>query len=177
LVAASHTAGMTVTVWNTPGPPQAVAETDYAVAALKQLGYRASLRILPDNTYFTYTADSRNRAQVVDGGWNADYASADDFVGKLTCSYFVPGDGLATTNASEACTPAIDRQIQRTDSEQLTDPQAAVAGWAGIDRELTNLAILAPTVTPDEADLISNRVHDYQYNLVWGVLLDQLWVH
>jgi peptide/nickel transport system substrate-binding protein len=176
LVTASHTAGMTVTVWNSPGPPGAVAETHDAVTALKQLGYRASLRILPDNTYFTYTNDSRNHAQVIDGGWSADYASANDLAGKLRCSYFVPGNGLATINASESCAPAIDRQIKQAAAEQASDPLAAATSWARIDHELTNLAILVPTVTPDEVDLISHRVGNYQYNPVWGVLLDQLWV-
>jgi peptide/nickel transport system substrate-binding protein len=176
LIAASHTAGMHVTVWNTPGPPGAVAETQDAVAALRQLGYHASLRILPDNTYFTYTADSRNRAQVIDGGWSADYATADDFLGKLTCSYFAPGNGLATINASESCLPAIDHQIERADTQQAVDPHAAAASWAQIDRELTDLAILVPTVTPNEVDLLSRRVGNYEYNPVWGALLDQLWI-
>ena len=40
----------------------------------------------------------------------------------------------------------------------------------------TNLAILLPTVTPNEVDLISHRVGNYQYNPVWGALLDQLWI-
>ena len=126
---------MKVTVWNTPTPPTAVAETQDTVTALRQLGYRASLRLLPDSTYFTYTNDSRNHAQVIDGGWSADYPSADDFIGKLTCSHFAPGDGQAT-----------------------------------------NLAIWLPTVTPDETDLISHRTGNYQYNPVWGALIDQLWV-
>jgi peptide/nickel transport system substrate-binding protein len=177
LVAASHTAGMDVSVWNTPGPPEAIAETKAAVTALRQLGYRAALRVLPDNTYFTYTNDSRNHAQVIDGGWSADYASPNDFIGKLTCRYFLPGNGLATADASEFCLPTVDRQIERADSLQTTDPPAAAASWARIDRALTNLAIFLPTVTPREVDLLSRRVGDYQYNPVWGVLLDQLWLH
>jgi ABC-type transport system substrate-binding protein/DNA-binding SARP family transcriptional activator len=177
LVAASGTKGMKVTVWNTNGPPQAaVDETRDAVAALDQLGYRASLRLLPDSTYFTYTGDSRNQAQVIDGGWSADYASANDFIGKLTCSYFLPADGPATTDASEFCDPTGDRQIARADSSQTTDPPAAAASWARLDRKLTNLAIWLPTVTPNEVDLVSRRAGNYQYNPVWGVLLDQLWV-
>ena len=42
-----------------------IAETRVAVATLRKLGYRASLRLLPESTYFTSTGDSRNRAQVV----------------------------------------------------------------------------------------------------------------
>jgi hypothetical protein len=68
------------TVWNDPTPKAAVVETRDAVTALRELGYHASLRLLPVNTYFTYTNDSRNRAQVIDGGWSADYTSANDFL-------------------------------------------------------------------------------------------------
>jgi YVTN family beta-propeller protein len=174
LVASSGTTGMKVIVWNSR--PQTNDETGDTVTALRQLGYRTSQRLLPDSTYFTYTNDSRNQAQVIDGGWNADYASANDFIGKLTCSYFIPRDGLDTSNASEFCDPAIDRQIARADSLQTTNPPAADASWARLDRELTNLAIWLPTVTPDEIDLLSRRVGNYQYNPVWEALLDQLWV-
>ncbi|MBO0815515.1 MAG: ABC transporter substrate-binding protein, partial [Actinobacteria bacterium] len=175
LVAASGTAGMKITVWNTPAPQANVTETRYAVAALRQLGYRASLRLLPDSTYFTYTNDSRNHAQVIDAGWSADYPSADDFLGKLTCPHFVPGNGQATTDASEFCSPALDRQISRAAQLQTTDPPAAAALWARLDHELTGLAIWLPTVTPNETDLISARIGNYQYNPVWGALIDQLW--
>jgi peptide/nickel transport system substrate-binding protein len=176
LIAASGTVGMQITVWNTPAPPTAVSETREAVAALRQLGYRVSLRLLPDSTYFAYTNDSRNRAQVIDGGWSTDYPSADDFIGKLTCGNYVPRDGLATTDASEFCDPVLDRQVARAAALQPTDPPAAAALWARLDRQLTDLAIWLPTVTPSEADLISRRAGDYQYNPVWGALLDQMWV-
>jgi ABC-type transport system substrate-binding protein/DNA-binding SARP family transcriptional activator len=176
LVAASGTAGMPVTVWDTAEPAGSVNETRAAVAMLRQLGYRASLRRLPESTYFAYTNDSRNRAQVIDGGWSADYASADTFIGKLACSYFAPGDGQATTDASEFCDPALDRQITGAAALQATDPQAAAARWAQLDRQLTDQAVFLPTVTPNEVDLLSRRAGNYVYNPVWGVLADQLWV-
>jgi YVTN family beta-propeller protein len=176
LVASSGTKGMKVTVWNSPGPTGAIDETKDAVTALRQLGYRASLRLLPDSTYYTYTNNSSNHAQVIDSGWNADYPSADDFFGKLTCSYFVPHDGLDTTDAGEYCNPGFDRQVAHAAALQATDPLAANDAWARLDREVTNLALWVPTVTPNEIDLISRRVHNYEYNPLWGVLLDQLWV-
>jgi peptide/nickel transport system substrate-binding protein len=176
LVAASGTTGTKVTVWNTPAPQAAVDETRETVTALRKLGYHASLRLLPDSTYFSYTNDSRNRAQIIDGGWSADYPSADDFIGKLTCSYFTPRNGQATTDASEFCDPAFDKQVARAAALQGTDPPAAAALWARLDRQLTNLAIWLPTVTPNETDLISRRVRNYQYNPIWGPLIDQLQV-
>lgn len=175
LVAASGTRGMRVVVWNSnPSPSGSVEETRLAVTALRRLGYRASLRLLPGSTYFTYTGDSRNHAQVVDGGFGADFASASDFIGKFGCGTFVPHDGLDTTDASEFCSPQFDRQIQSAASLQATQPAAADRLWSRLDRKLTDLALLVPTVTPNALDVVSRRVHDYQYNPVWGALLDQL---
>jgi YVTN family beta-propeller protein len=176
LVAASGTYGMKVAVWDTAGPQFALNEGNATVAALKRLGYRASLRLLPDSTYFTYTNDSRNHPQIIDGGWSTDYPSANDYIGKLTCRYFVPGNGPATTDASEFCDPALDKQIARADTLQATDPSAAAALWAQLDRQLTDLAIWLPTVNGKEIDLIARRAGNYQYNPSWGPLLDQLWV-
>ena len=110
LVAASGTRGTRVVVWNTiPSPSGGIEETRLAVAALRKLGYHAMLRLLPESTFFTYTGDSRNHAQVIDGGWSADYASASDFIGKLTCGQFVARHGPDTTDASEFCNPRFDR--------------------------------------------------------------------
>jgi ABC-type transport system substrate-binding protein len=176
LVAASGTAWMRVTVWDTVTPPGTVNETRDAVATLRQLGYRASLRRLPESTYFAYTLDSRNHAQIIDGGWSADYPSADTFIGKLACTYFAPGNGPATSDGSEFCDPAVDRQITRAAALQATDPQAAAARWAQLDRQLTDRAVFLPTVTPNEVDLLSRRAGNFQYNPVWGALIDQLWV-
>ena len=177
LVAASGTAGMKVTVWDvSPSPDGAIKEAAETVRALRQLGYRASLRLLPPSTYFAVTSDSRNHAQVIDGGWGADYASADDFIGKLTCAYFVPGDSVATDDAAGFCDPGLDRQIARGAAEQTINPAEAAAQWARLDRQLTDLAILVPTVTPNEVDFLSSRVRNYQYNPVWGALIDQFWI-
>jgi len=176
LVAASGTAGMQVTVWNSPAPPGAVNETNDLVQTLRQLGYRTSLRILPFSTFFAYTNDSRNYVQVIDGGWSADSASAGEFIGKLTCAYFVPGNGVATTDSSEFCDPGLDRQIARAVAQQATNPAAAAPMWAQLDRKLTDLAIWVPTVTPNELDFLSSRVRNYQWNPVWGALIDQFWI-
>ena len=146
------------------------------VQTLRQLGYRTSLRILPNSTFFDYTNDSRNHPQVISGGWSADSASAGEFISKLTCAYFVPGDGVATTDSSEFCDPGLDRQIARAAAQQATNPAAAAPMWAQLDRKLTDLAIWVPTVTPYELDFLSSRVRNYQWNPVWGALIDQFWI-
>jgi YVTN family beta-propeller protein len=174
LVAASGTAGMRVEVWDSPEPQFAVNEGRVTVAALRQLGYRATLHL--SGNFLNYANNSRNHAQVIDGGAGANYPATDGFLTTLTCAAFVPNNAHATGDSTEFCNHAIDRQIERTASLQRTDPTAASAAWAGLDRQLTNLAVWVPTVTPNETDLLSKRVGNYQYNPVWGPLIDQLWV-
>ena len=82
---------------------------------------------------FHLHADSRNRAQVVDGGFSADYASASDFIGKFTCGKFVARDGLDTTDDSEFCNVRFDRQVERA-SLQATRSSAADRLWSRLDR-------------------------------------------
>src|SRR5262249_39585745 len=155
---ASHATGDPVTVWTTPTPEGAVRESRLAVQALRRLGFRATLRELTGTTYFTYTNDSRNQAQVIDGGWGADYPSANDFISKLTCSYFVPGDPGATSDASDFCAPNFDRHVRHAADLQAVNPARASSLWGRLDRLLTNRAIWLPTVTPNETDIVSARV-------------------
>jgi YVTN family beta-propeller protein len=174
LVAESGTRGMSVDVWDAAGAGQ---EDRAVLVALRKLGYRATLHLLSDDHFFSYGGDSRNKAQITGGGWTADYPTADDFIGKLTCSYFVPGNGRATTDWSELCDPKLDAIVARAASLQVSNPPAANRLWARLDYELTDRAVWLPTITPNETDLVSTRVGNYQYNPVWGPLIDQLWVH
>jgi len=48
--------------------------------------------------------------------------------------------------------------------------------WARVDREIVNHAPVVPLFTLKNADIVSERVGNYQYNPQWGVLIDQLWV-
>jgi ABC-type transport system substrate-binding protein/sugar lactone lactonase YvrE len=176
LVRESGTTGMSVTMWTTPQPRIAVIEAQAVVDALNAIGYHATLRTLPDNTYFTYTNDSRNHAQAIDEGWSAYYPNANELLGKLTCRYFVPGNGVATTNATEFCDHAYDQDVTQTALLAESDPAAAEERWAQLDRQMTDLAIWLPTVTPMTVDLISDRVNNYSYHPVWGALIDQFWL-
>jgi len=93
---------------------------------------------------------------------------------KLACTYFVPGS--STVDSSEFCDPAFDHTVTHAAALQATNPPAAGRLWARLDGELTDRAVLLPTVTLNTTDLLSTRVGNYRYNPVWGALIDQLWV-
>jgi YVTN family beta-propeller protein len=174
LVAASHTEGMRVIVWahQFDGPLG-----PYAVAVLRELGYRASLRVASATTFVRNANDSRRRVQASVGSWTADYPSASDFFDLFfQCSAFRPADPADTRSGTFFCHPGIDRQMNQADQLQTSNPQAAAKIWASVDREITYLAPFVPFVSLRFPDFTSARVGDYQFNPIWGILLDQLWV-
>jgi YVTN family beta-propeller protein len=174
LVAASHTEGMRVIVWahQWDGPLG-----PYFVGVLHELGYRASLRVASVATFARNVNDTRRQVQASIGTWVVDYPSASDFFDLFfRCSSFRPADPADTRSGSFFCHPGIDRQISQADQLQVSDPQAAGQAWAKVDHEITDLAPWVPLVSLRFADFTSARVGDYQYNPVWGILLDQLWV-
>ena len=90
LVAASHTRGMRVAVWahQSDGPLG-----PYLVSVLRELGYRASLRVAASEAAFDRNVnDTRRRVQASVGSWIVDYPSASDLFDQFfRCSAFPPG--------------------------------------------------------------------------------------
>lgn len=173
LVAQTRTRGARITLWSTP---EGKAETRYLASVFRELGYRPKTVVLSDRRLFAYANNSVHHAQVIAGGWSADYPTASNFLGKLGCAFFVPDDANRTTDGSEFCDAGFDRQLAHAESLQPTDPAAALAAWARLDREVTDDAVLLPLVSFRETDVLSRRVGNYQYHLIWGPIVDQLWV-
>jgi ABC-type transport system substrate-binding protein/DNA-binding SARP family transcriptional activator len=176
LVAASGTRGQKVVVWTRTTPLQLLAGK-LAVATLDRLGYRASLKAVAGNGYFSEIADSRNRVQAGLTGWSQDYPAASNFfLGVFTCRAFQranPNNG----NSSAFCDPSLDRVIDRALSRQTIDPRTASNGtWSAIDRLVTDAAPWVPLVNTREAVVVSRRVGNVQANTQWGVLIDQIWL-
>jgi YVTN family beta-propeller protein len=176
LVAASGTRGMRVVLWNTPQPGTFLEEGRAAVALLRRLGYRASMRLVPDPVYARRSGNSRYRVQASSGGWSADYPSPSSFIElKLSCRAFVP-DTDYNHNAGGFCDPLLDRRVARARRLQARRPVRAAGLWRRIERSLVDRAVWLPMVTPRTTDLVSRRAGNYQFHPLWGLLVDQLWV-
>ena len=173
-MARSGTRGMKVKFWSWNelgglGP--------YAVKLLRSLGYRASLKSLPEPPYFETVNDSRTKAQIGTVTWIADYPTPTGFLnGVLTCASFQPRSALST-NTAEFCDPHVDALMARALTAEGTNPDAAPAAWQRVDREIVKAAPWVPLVNPHVVDVVSKRVGNYQYSPSGlGVLIDQLWV-
>jgi peptide/nickel transport system substrate-binding protein len=157
LIAASGTAGQSVTVTLTPSQPFGEPVAKYVVRLLRELGYRASL-------YVT--------GSVVLGSPGAPQLN----INSLYANVPSPSEWL-TLLLTEVSDRALDRTAAAAAQLQTTDPVAADRLWAKADREATNQAPWLTMISYRGIDTVSPRVGDYQYVPTVGALLDQLWVH
>ena len=174
LVAASGTRGMRVVVWSYQLEPYAT-EMRSVAGTLRKLGYRVEFRQPGDAVYYPTVFDSRKTPQAGLLSWIADFPAAADFFQQLTCGAFQPRS-LGNVNVPEFCDPTTDKLIVRAEQLEPTDPQAAAAAWASVDRRVVALAPYAPMYVQRAVDLVSRRVGNYEFSPQWGVLVDQLWV-
>jgi peptide/nickel transport system substrate-binding protein len=167
LVAASGTRGALVRVWV---PDNHAGEGPFVARLLRSLGYHAQLRRVSDSAYVDLPA--RRRARGAQAGllsWFADFPSGSNFFQTLfACGS--PG------NWSHFCSPRVDARIRRGVALQTTDPYLANRLWARLDREIVDAGPVVPLVSLKLIDIVSPRVGNYQFQPLFGVLLDQLWV-
>jgi YVTN family beta-propeller protein len=178
LVQASGTRGDHVTVLasNQGEPFPSLATGRYIVSVLRQIGYRASLRITSLGAYYNVLGDSRNHVQAGFFSWYEDYPAPSDFIEPLlSCGSFLPGNP-GNFNDAEFCDPRIDGQASQALAVQAGNAGAAAVHWAAIDREITDAAPWVPLYNPRDLTLLSARVGNYQFHPYWNLLIDQLWV-
>jgi YVTN family beta-propeller protein len=168
LVRESGTLGERIDVWGQSDNPYIPREVPvYFASVLRSLGYRVHLHNVPGATISN--AKRRHFQISIDGDWAAAYPDPSSYIPQ-----FFSCDG--GNNGGYYCSPPLDRKMQQASQLELTNPAKAAATWTAIDRQLTNNAIWVPTVSENEVDLVSKRLHNYEYNPVWGFLTDQAWI-
>lgn len=166
LVRESGTTGMAVTlVIDTSAVQRAIGT--YVLDVLRQLGFDARLRVLSGNLQFTYIQNTANHVQISLTPWYADYPGATDFLPLLFgCASYHPGtDG--SVNFAGLCDPALDARMRAVADAGVP------AGWAAIDREVTDRAAFAVLFNPSYIDVTSLRVEGFAYHEQYHWLLAQ----
>jgi peptide/nickel transport system substrate-binding protein len=164
LVRRSGTQGMRVDMITERGTLFSSA-AEVIADALRQLGYRVSVKTYPDfGAYFSAYGAVADSAELAFNGWIQDYPAPSNFIkGVFACNpYF--------------CDRAFETRTERLLALQAREPQAATEQWARLERELVERAIAIPLVNPKEVAFVSKRVGNFQRHPVLGTLISQLWV-
>lgn len=175
LVASSGTKGAKVVV---VGEEASKAVDLYFVSLLKKLGYAASLKLLSGTVAYSYVQDSRNKVQMYYSYWSPDYTAAGNFLNvQVGCNGFHAAS-TASPNLSEFCDPAIQAKTAQALTTQATDPAAARAQWAAIDKLTTAQAPQVTLYNPNRLNFVAARVGNFQFSpaVTANFLIDQAWV-
>jgi len=182
LIAATHTRGTPITIWNLCGYDTDYTSIEpYLTSLLDRLGYPTRIKYLCSNPFpnaQTQFADSRTRAQAALTTSYSPYPSAAAIIqASFACQSFLP-DSPGNANTAEFCDPQLDAQINSALAAESNNSPDAAALWAQADRTATDQAPAIPLTIPSNISLVSARVGNYQDSVPSGfeVPVDQLWV-
>jgi peptide/nickel transport system substrate-binding protein len=169
LVTASGTRGLRIDIWAATDLPDVSAQLPtYIGLVLRRLGYRTKLHLVP---YAAFSPTMRRGIQLtVDGDWVPDYPSPSSYLP----SFF--GCNGGHNRKRYVCDRQIDRQMKQASALEIESPSQAARLWTRIDHELVDEAVWVPTVNVPETEFVSARLQNYQYQPVWGFLVDQAWL-
>jgi peptide/nickel transport system substrate-binding protein len=171
----SHTTNVPVTVWILKDFASQALDS-YLVRVLKDLGYRAHQRTVPDGRFFPAVSNFHSKVQAGFNGWGADFPTASEFfLPVLSCRSFYQ-DPTNIQNYAGFCDPHADQLASQAQAAQLTDPAAARRRWAQVDRTVTDQAPWVPILSFGDTTFVSARTGNYQESPIYGPLFDQMWV-
>jgi YVTN family beta-propeller protein len=167
LIARSGTAGMRVELVTADVRPfDALGR--HVAGVLERLGYRVSTKVLPYEDWAAAVGDRRSSAEAAINAWRPDYPSPSGFI--------VPLFSCARPSIMAFCEPGIEAGMKQAQELQETDPRAANALWAEVERAIVDRAPLVALVNLKAVEFLSDRLGNYQYHPLFSTLLDQVWV-
>jgi peptide/nickel transport system substrate-binding protein len=175
LVKESGTAGQPVTVYSSDDDVNKAMGV-YVQSVLNELGYKASVKPISVNIFFTYVQNTKNKVQINVQQWYQDYPAASDFLYILFgCESFHPGSD-SSINFSGFCNKPINALMHKALSLSVTNEPAANVLWTKVDKEVTDQAPMATLFNPKHLDFVSKRVGNFVFSKQFYWLVDQAWV-
>jgi peptide/nickel transport system substrate-binding protein len=175
LVKASGTAGQKVAVVSSDDEVNKAMGV-YLQSVLNSIGYKATVKPISGNIFFTYGQNTKNHVQIQVQQWYQDYPAASDFLYILFgCESFHPGSD-SSINFSGWCDRPINDQMHKALNTAVLNESAANVQWAKIDKEVTDQAPMATLFTPKHLDFVSKRVGNFTFSKQFYWLVDQSWV-
>jgi peptide/nickel transport system substrate-binding protein len=148
------------------------------VSVLDKIGYKASTQLLTSSVQYPFIQNSDNSSKwnVAYSSWYQDYPAASDFLNVLLGCGSIHPHSDASPNIAAFCDKSIQAQMTQAGSLGQTNPASASNIWAQVDHAVTDQAPWVDLYNPKLIDFLSARVHGYQFNPQWYILIDQMWL-
>jgi peptide/nickel transport system substrate-binding protein len=149
----------------------------YLQSVLNSIGYKAVVKPISLNIFFTYAQNTKNKVQVSVQQWYQDYPAASDFLYVLFgCESFHPGSD-SSINIAGFCDKKINADMHHALDVAVTNEKLANDKlWPKIDREVTDQAPMASLFNPKHIDFVSKRVGNFTFSKQFYWLVSQSWV-
>jgi peptide/nickel transport system substrate-binding protein len=168
LIAQSGARGTPIEVW---AFPERASVGRYLAQVLTGLGFPAHVRVFKGiggkglGESIEAVGRPGERPQIGLNGWIADSPDSATFLRALIgCD--------AEFNLSSFCDPKIDTAVARAEAAGAEGSSA----WQRIERQIAQRAPVVPLTTRRYVVVTSARAGNVQFNPIYGVLLDQIWV-
>jgi peptide/nickel transport system substrate-binding protein len=148
----------------------------YFQSVLNEIGYKATVKPISGNIFFTYVQNTKNKVQINVQQWYQDYPAASDFLYILFgCESFHAGSD-SSINIAGFCDKKINAQMHSALTLEQTNEEAADSLWAKVDKQVTDAAPMATMFTPKHVDFTSSRIGNFVFSKQFYWLVDQSWV-
>ena len=148
----------------------------YLQSVLKQIGYKASVKPISGNIFFTYVQNTKNKVQIsVSSGTRTTRLRRTSSTSCSAASPSTPAATRASTSRGSATRRSTTAMHHALDLG-VTNEDAANAEWAKIDRMVTNQAPMATLFNPKHLDFVSKRVGNFTFSKQFYWLVSQSWV-
>jgi peptide/nickel transport system substrate-binding protein len=148
----------------------------YLQSVLNSIGFKASVKPISGNIFFTYTQNTKNKVQISVQQWYQDYPAPSDFLYVLLgCASFHPGSD-SSVNIAGYCNKKIDAEMKQALKLGIEDPAAALKLWTKIDHELTDESPIATMLNPRQINFLSKRVGNFVWSAQFYMMFSKAWV-
>jgi peptide/nickel transport system substrate-binding protein len=148
----------------------------YLQSVLNSIGFKATVKPISGNIFFTYSQNTKNKVQISVQQWYQDYPAPSDFLYVLLgCASFHPGSD-SSVNIAGYCNKKIDTEMKQALKLGIEDPPGALKLWTKIDRELTDESPIATMLNPRQINFLSKRVGNFVWSAQFYMMFSKAWV-
>jgi peptide/nickel transport system substrate-binding protein len=155
LVQQSGMAGQSVTVWGQNRQPR-LEWTENLVATLNSIGFKANLKTIADQQYFSQIETLKNHPQAGFADWQQDFPNPADFYQNLVdANAILP---VGNSNYEEVNDPFIQAQLKQLYPVQTSQLSTVASKWEALDSYVTKKAYVVTYGYLAAPEFVSDRI-------------------